>query len=445
MIPARAGGTIWWLNPFWVLAPALVLLSAVAVIIPEADYQLNWRMPKIFGTEDMLLCWAVAVAFSAGCVIAVFVDRALVRQQRAGVPKPAVRPFWRGLRALFYLSFAATVFAYGLWFILIVKQAGLGIFVGAATGAQGSMDELIRLRKDAAITGVTSLTQAGIATGMLGVFLGLQNGWRTVRRVLVVLLAMTTLRAVFLAERLALIEVLVPGAVLWLRLRGLRSFRPAVQLALQVAPLAGALALYALFTFGESFRSWGYYSEMGQTSLPWFGLVRLSGYYVTSMNNGAMLWQEVGALHFPYSTLGGLWRFPLFGNSLRSLCGGSADVADTVKLIIAEDGNAEFNNPTGIFVVFTDYGMVGALIFFVLFGVVLTLLYRAFQRGSVFGLWLYPFVFMGLTDQLRTFYLSGGRTFVAWMCLAAAIMLSRQARPTTALRGRGAPSQVEDA
>jgi hypothetical protein len=425
MSKANMPAAIWWLNPFWILVPPLLITSVISIIIPVADYQLYWRMPKLFANDDLLLCWAVALAFTVGCIAAIFIDQGMMRRRKASSIQSVSVPTWHGLRVLLYLGLAATTFAYLLWFGLIVKQTGFGIFLGVLKGVQGSMDELIRLRKDAAITGVTSLTQAGIGVGMLGVFLGEKLGWRKVILPLVLLLGMTMMRAVFLAERLALIEVMLPCMALWFRLRGLSSFSRKGRAMILMAPLAGGIALYVLFTFGESFRSWGYYSEMGETSLLWFSLVRLSGYYVTSLNNGALLWQELGGRGFPYATFGGLWRFPIIGLPLRNLLGGSDDGAAAANLVVVEDANAEFNNPTGIFVVFTDYGAVGAFLFFVFFGIIAMLLYRAFQRGSAIGLWLYPFFFMGLTDQIRTFYVTGGRTWVAWAILITAIFVAR--------------------
>ena len=111
---------------------------------------------------------------------------------------------------------------------------------------------------------------------------------------------------------------------------------------------------------------------------------------------------------------------------MRNLLGGSDEPAELAAVLVAEDGNPEFNNPTGIFVVFTDLGIPGGLLFWAAFGGVVMLLYRAFRRGSLAGLFLYPFLFMGLTDQVRIFYLTTGRTFAAWAFLLVAWMIARK-------------------
>ena len=67
-----------------------------------------------------------------------------------------------------------------------------------------------------------------------------------------------------------------------------------------------------------------------------------------------------------------------------------------------------------------------ALVFWVFFGCAAMLLYRACRRGSIAGLFIYPFFFMGLTDQIRIFYLTGGRTFAAWLFILAAIAVARR-------------------
>ena len=418
---------VWWLNPFWVIVIPVVLFPLAAWMIPDADYQLYWRMPKVFTGDHLMLCLLVAAAFTMGCGLAMYVDAARLRHRRPKGQTPSMVPSWQGLLHLFHAGVCATAFAYALWFGLIMRQTGPGIFLSVLRGDEGSIYELIRLRKDAAVAGVSSFTQAGIATSMLGIFLAIKLGWQRVRWPLALLLALTLVRAVFLAERLALIEILLPTLVLWLRVRSVRRITHSREALVQVAPFAGALALYALFTFGEYFRSWSYYSGQGETSLLRFSFVRLLGYYVTSLNNGALLWDEVGAVYFPNATLGWLWRFPLLGGPLKRMLGGSDEFSDDISLIVSEDANPEFNNPTGIFVVFMDYGTVGALAFFVLFGFLATMAYQSFRRGSAAGLFLYPFIFMGLTDQVRTFYLSGGRTFVAWLFLFSSIIVLRRA------------------
>ena len=451
MTSSRHRTSVWWLNPFWVFVTPLTLIACVAWLIPEADYQLYWRMPKVFYGTELVLCFWVAAAFSAGCLAAVLLDRALLRPPAAQLLPPPRAPSWSGLTALFYLGFAATVCAYALWLCLIVRQTGAGIFLGVLRGEGGSIYELIRARKEAAITGITSLTQAGIGTAMLGVMLGTQLGWRKVRLPLAVLFCLTFGRSVFLAERLALIELMVPSLVLWLRLRGLDVLGAFSRKMVQLAPVVGVGALYALFTFGESFRSWGHYSGQ-ESSLLWFSLVRLSGYYVTALNNGALQWQDMGPVYFPYAVLDWLWRFPIFGGGLRDLCGGSGEFGEAYKDLLGEAANPEFSNNSGIFVTFIDFGVPGAMVFWALFGGVLMVLYRAFRRGSVFGLFLYPFAFMGLTDQVRHFYLTGGRTFVAWVFLWVIIYVIRRELGNTGLHSSPAPaspseraSQLKDA
>ncbi len=422
---ARAAHTaIWWLNPFWILVIPVIIVAFVTLRISEADYQLYWRMPKVFNVDDLALCLWATVAFSMGCLAAFALDYALVRPKPVQGWAPGSAPKWNMLTRLFYCGLVVTIFAYTVWFGAILRQTGIGILYSVIRGDQGAIYELIRLRKDAAITGVTSLTQVGIGVSIAGVFLACQLGWKKVFWPLALLFFVTLMRAVFLAERLSLIELSLPGLVLWLRLRGLTSGFG--RILVNLAPFIGMIALYSLFTFGEYFRSWGYYSEQGETSLLWFTFVRLSGYYVTSLNNGSLLWHELGHLGFPYTTLDWIWKFPVVGVVLRDAFGGSDAPAALVSIIVAEDGTPEFNNPTGIFTTFTDYGVAGGLLFWVFYGCVLTLLYRAFKRGSVAGLMLYPFAFMALTDQIRIFYLTSGRTFAAWVFLFAVIAVIRR-------------------
>src|SRR5436190_17470279 len=73
---------IWWLHPFWIMAAPLLVVSSVAFLIPEPDYGDNWRTAKGFGSMDLVLCFAVAAAFCAGCLLATGLDRGFCHHRR---------------------------------------------------------------------------------------------------------------------------------------------------------------------------------------------------------------------------------------------------------------------------------------------------------------------------------------------------------------------------
>ena len=71
---APAFVSLWWLHPVWIVAVPLVMFSLIAFLLPEPDYRENWRSAKVFGSSDLMLCLAVAAAFSAGCLLAALAD-----------------------------------------------------------------------------------------------------------------------------------------------------------------------------------------------------------------------------------------------------------------------------------------------------------------------------------------------------------------------------------
>jgi hypothetical protein len=72
-----------------------------------------------------------------------------------------------------------------------------------------------------------------------------------------------------------------------------------------------------------------------------------------------------------------------------------------------------------------DLGSVGAGIYFLVFGVLAGMLYRAMMRGGKAGAMLYPPVFVGCLEILRIGYLNGSRVVLLF---AVALVLLSQMR-----------------
>lgn len=432
--PAQPSASLWWLHPFWIVVVPLVVISFIAYALPAAEYREQWRTAKAFDGEAFALCVAVAAAFSAGCLLAAWINAGFsLRRQIPSGPRDA-HAGQRELRILFAIAFVVTIASYALWFGSILKQGGIGMLRNMLAGGQGASDELKRSAVASMISGVTTLTQLGMGTALLGTYLGFTQGWRKVRLRMVLLFFLVLFRAVFLSERLSLIEVALPSVVLMMRLTGFGRPGSALRLFLLIAPVAGIAALYALFTFAEYFRSWStFYADRSDQSLFAFTALRLLGYYVTALNNGAIEWHAHGALHFPYATMGWLWNFPVIGAPLRHALGGDSNPSEVRDALLTAEGNPELSNPSGIFVVFTDYGVPGTLLYFAILGCAAALLYGSYRRGSVVGLFLYSFLFVGMTEQVRIIYISTGRAFPTWLLLFAAIFVSwpglRRGRP----------------
>lgn len=420
---------LWWLHPVWFMTIPILAMSLAAYLIPEADFQEIWRTPKAFAIGDLALCTAVAGIFAIGCLLASWVGSGYSRNQRLAPGPRDVHVGQEELKVLFNIAVIVTVTGYVIWFGSILKTGGISMFTTMLMGGKGSSDDLKRAAEAAMITGVTTFTQFGMGTALLGVYLGFTQGWHKVRGQLALMVAVTIFRAVFLSERLSLIELVLPSMVLWVRLIGFGRPGSALRRLLIVIPLVGVAGLYLLFTFTEYFRSWAsFYADHGDQSLFEFSMLRLLGYYVTGLNNGAIEWHANGALHFPYATLDWLWRFPVIGESLQAAFGGDKDPALIRTVVLTAEGNPEFNNTTGIFIVFIDLGVAGALGFFLLYGFVAGLLHGSYKRGSAAGMFLYPYLCIAMSEQMLIMYITSGRAFPTWMLLLLAVLISTPGR-----------------
>ena len=113
---------------------------------------------------------------------------------------------------------------------------------------------------------------------------------------------LTVLRNVVWGERIAMIETLVPLAIVFLR-------KPRRPLLTALAPVFAVVGLFLFFAVFEYFRSWSAYYKFQYDSYWIFVLSRLSGYYITALDNGAAMIH--GSNNFAaLNTAEWFWRFP---------------------------------------------------------------------------------------------------------------------------------------
>lgn len=292
--------------------------------------------------------------------------------------------------------------------------------------------------------GVTSFTQAGVPFVLCYLHCRFSSGQAFPRYLrwevrLVVLLALV--RVFVWKERLAAIELAAPALVLLLtQTDARRAFRRARQIAAVGGPYLALPALLASFTVTEYFRSWQTYSQTQSLPLVEFMTSRVTTYYYTALNNGAGLLatrrNEWPSYRFLY-TADWFYRLPGgVGETFRRLFIGHG--GDPAGLFLDSHGDPEFNNMSGIFPVMYDLGTVGTGLYFLVFGVVAGMLYRSMMRGGKVGALLYPPVFVGCLEILRTPYLNGSRVVLLF---AGALFLLIEMRAVHAAGSRW-PSTV---
>lgn len=408
LAPGRPLATLWWLHPLaGVVGIALVYASFVRFdfsrIVPQA-----WLPgPHYAWGGALLLLLALGIVSTTG--------------ERRALALPAPPWTFDLPRWATGVLLAATVFAYLLWFQVLIAQPRL--LADVLSG------QLFNLREIAPTTpGVTTMTQFGVAYVIACVALAASR----VRRLewweafgLGAVFVLGTIRMLAWGERLALIELAVPAAVAWLAFAGVR--RPAVWRLAVLLPLAAPPLLYGVFAGTEYFRSWTTY-QRDYDSIWSFALERLLTYYATASNNGIGLlvennqWPEYS---FRY-VAEWLYMMPGVGDLLRESVG---DVREQYRDFILRYAVPEFNNPSGLFPIVFDIGYAGSAVYFLAVGALIGRLWVLWRQRTPAGTLFYPVMVLFLFELLRFNYLSSTRFFPAALALLFLWSVARRPRP----------------
>jgi hypothetical protein len=220
------------------------------------------------------------------------------------------------------------------------------------------------------------------------------------------LVVLAAARALVFSERLAVVELLVPGFLVVLRMRWLgRILAPAYRAALWSLPLAGIVGLFVFFGTFEYVRSWRFYRQ-DFDSYPQFILWRVTGYYTVAHNNGAMALATQPRYPLPYATLRSVWNIPGLAKTplgYTRLTG--IDPVARFQRMLERYGTPELNNEGGLFQPALDYGLAGYAVFWFGCGLVSGRLYRAYLVGSFAGIAFFPLIFIAVLETPRLLYL----------------------------------------
>lgn len=406
---ARRWG-LWWLSPtgsVTVIIPATLYL---AWHFNNQTYVNQWRTPKVLTTATVLMSLVGIAVFMIAALLPQFAEwKKLARPwpnfSQARYESLAVCAKW---------CFRATLFGYVVLFgAAFARGIRPTMFIDAFTGS-GTNDAFKTYF--APITGVTTLTQVGIAYVVLATILVVRYPVPYIRLQLATVIGLGLFRAFFVSERLAIIELVFPIVAL-LAMIGAGSLIKRTRLLWRLAPLILVPAAMAMFAFFEYFRSWTvYYAAQPNDGFVNFALERFAGYYVTAYNNGqlALDYQPPDAV--PYNSIAFIWQAP--GISQIGLYErlNNGPPVDWFGILVAH-GNEELNNVGGIQEPFVDFGQVGGYIFFACVGLLLGWLYWAFKNGSPMAVLVYPPMVTGLYEMPRYLYWTQGRFTPALVAL----------------------------
>lgn len=426
--PPIANRPLWWLRPLPVLALIAIPSAFAAYFLSPTIYWQQWKEPKVFSSKDLVWCLWATGAIGLGIVL----GKALTgRRGHDGGDLADMQDVFEPvkLKRIFKILYFTTLLGYVIWIGVAVHR---GVRLHHITDALQRKGPAIYYLKSqlTSVSGVTTIVEVGIAAGIVGSYLLFVHRDRSVRGSMLILVAITFVRSFLNSERLALIEVLVPIALVWAT-ASWASGRMTARRRWRLAALPAILPLVLVMYFGgsEYFRSYSHYSQTENIGLLQFSVARMEGYYATSYNNGSLLTRYyLPHRRLPYFTVEGFWKSPAVALTFPYGKLTGSDPGTAVKAIYTDVGNPEYNNPGGLLAPRVDWGTFGGSLFLLLFGSAFGAIYGAWRRGLTLGLLVYPFLLTGLLDLPRTFYWTGGRTFPAVLALAwAAYMLRRRA------------------
>ncbi|HTF69054.1 MAG TPA: O-antigen polymerase [Edaphobacter sp.] len=398
-----------------------------------------WKVPKFLDGSTLLLSLSSVAAIVVGYAIGVLVRG---RSRKSATSLVQFRSLYahnrQSLRKLFFWTLNLTWIAAAIWLAGAVSQGLRPSDIKSLLLQQAASSLKDDYFVTGAIPGVTSLTQLGMAGVIVGFLVFRLENRRKTKWALIGLLSLNAVRALLLSERVALIEVAVPAVVLFVHFKIHAGISRRLKTIITLAPIAGLVLLFLVFTGSEMFRSWTYYSSRSDSNIFEFGAARLMGYYLTAVNNSGLILTRVStSFHAPVFTQEWLWKMPVLGKAM-----GDASVMAMAqyRILLKANANLEFNNPGGILLPLWDFGITGGLFYWLAFGFVISKIYQSFRRGGLAGLLLYPLVYVGLLELSRLLYLSDSRCFPSLVILASAALLLgyprrvKQARPAQVRR-----------
>ncbi len=414
-----------WLRPTVLLLFTLGLPTLIVSQLPNDLFVQEWKVLKYFTTGD---AWNIAIAllgFGFGAaLIGLWGLFTPTSNGEAEAVRPGLLEDDQTLRMAFYVAGALTLTGTVVWIAMAASHGVNWNDVLRALGGDSNAVMLIR-RRAVTLPGVTTMSQFGIAMGVLAGLLWFRQPHRGVRWFFTLVVTLTLLRALLRAERLALLEVVVPFSVALLpglirRLGGRLEFR----LALLGAPFAGVAGLFLFFMAAEAGRSYESKVQDGMDkSLAEYSALRIASYYTTALNNGAYLSRQLDRGPMPHFALDWFWKFPGVESAVNvpALTGiGSEDVSILLNL----DLNPEFNNASGFFCYRHDFGPAGVVGYFTLLGALAGWLFANYRRGRVSGLLLYPLIVNVLLEMPRIPYMTAGRLFPTWCLLLGLVVVN---------------------
>lgn len=398
---ARERKDIWWLHPIVYLV-VLAILVVLAFIQSGRSYAIEFGSQKWIGIRYVALSGVAILLTAAGLYFGL--------NER---PKDLGHKLNKNrLESAYFVITAVCFVAYFIWFANFARLQGFSAFLSVFSPSSMA-ENMYTYRNDrGSITGITSFTEFGVVTCILGALIlnSREAKHRTaVRFTLVILFLLAYVRAALFSERLALIELALPFAVAWFG----SSPKPASRLD-RWLPVVAVVLLVFVFGVFEYQRSWLNYYVYYYDNFWDFSITRLFGYYTNAANTEAMYIEKGPTSWLPYWSIQWLWQMPLFKDFYAEIA--DPNVSAVFNELLGRYANREFNNPGGVLTFFKDFSYFGFLLNF-FFGLFVGHYYSWFKAGVLEGQLLYPIFILTLSEMPRYFYLGNNRSFLVVVAL----------------------------
>jgi hypothetical protein len=234
---------------------------------------------------------------------------------------------------------------------------------------------------------------------------------------------LTLFRVYIWSERLAMIEMAVPfglAAGRWMA----TSRLPAVGALRLLGPYAALPFVILYFGVAEYYRSWTSGTYNGKMDFWDFAIGRFASYYYTALNNAAgfAATQPRPLFEFEF-ILEWAHKAPFGVGKIFSEFVGFQGPRWEWYLESYQD--PEFNSPSALFTVVADLGLMGALGYMLLVGLVSGMIFRMYRQGRLAGVLVFPLFFISFLELFRYPYLGQPRAFT-WVLGMIVVALAVQ-------------------
>ena len=427
----------WWMHPVWAVLLVTGATATVSVLLPQASYA-TWRTPRYLSGDNSVLLMIGISSLLLGLLLA------SARVLRSGSVRIAFSTMQlQFLRRAYWVLLTLVAVGYVAWIASAASQgASFEALLSVVSREEGAVSQLKADSRP--IGGVTTLTQFGPLLVVLGVCLrrlGQVGRWHYL------VVVMAAMRGIFYAERLALLEVLIPALVV---IGSLAYGSRRRVLFLRMAPLIVVPVGVAFFAVFEYFRSWVYYQTV--VSLPfgeWVAL-RMLGYYVTSYNNSALLndllsgqTQTAPVFSVPF-----LYNAPLIGDLLPQPRIGGQSADGWWSWVLKNYANPEFTNGGSFLLINGEFGTPAMIVYWLITGIIVGSIYAAMRRGSFAAVLAYTCIFVGLLELPRFIYWIQGRSIplvlgILFIAVAYALVTKRDERASRLRKRWGSTREAQ--